>query len=148
MLDATELARRLVVAMDTHKPPITSVKAADECKVTPQAVNGWRKNGRIAKRHLTRLADLTGRPLSYFLDESNVVRQERAAYLKEDERQLVEKYRAASPRWRIALQHLAALRSDQQEEVSEGTMVLLAKAAADPVPDERVEKAFGSAPRK
>ena len=63
-----------------------------------------------------------------------------------DELELLRKYRAASPRWRMALQHLASLRSDQQEEVSEGTMVLLAKAAAEPAKDERVAKSYGKAP--
>jgi transcriptional regulator with XRE-family HTH domain len=63
-----------------------------------------------------------------------------------DELELLRKYRAASPRWRMALQHLASLRSDQQEEVSEGTLVLLAKAAAEPVNDERVERSYGKAP--
>lgn len=60
--------------------------------------------------------------------------------LAPDERDLVMKYRAASARWRIALQHLAALKSESQDEVSEGTMVLLAKAAATPVEDERLGK--------
>lgn len=66
--------------------------------------------------------------------------------LAQDEKDLISKYRAASPRWRMALQHLSALRSDQQEEVSEGTMVLLAKAAAEPAKDERVVETFGTAP--
>lgn len=55
--------------------------------------------------------------------------------LTADEFDLITKYRAASPRWRMALLHLAALRSEAQDEVSEGTMVLLAKAAAEAVPD-------------
>lgn len=61
-----------------------------------------------------------------------------ADHLTDDEKQLLKKYREASPRWRMALQHLAALRSDAQDEVSEGTMVLLAKVAADAVPDEKL----------
>lgn len=69
-----------------------------------------------------------------------------AGDLSSDELELVRKYRAATPRWRMALQHLAALRADQQEEVSEGTMVLLAKASAEPAKDERVEHSFGRAP--
>lgn len=77
-----------------------------------------------------------------------MAQQDRAAYLTRDELELIERYRAASPRWKMALLHLAGLRSDQQNEVSEGTMVLLAKAAAEPVPDERVEKSFGKVPGK
>lgn len=56
----------------------------------------------------------------------------------QDEREILAKYRAASPRWRIALQHLAGLNPQAQEEVSEGTMVLLAKVSAEAVPDARL----------
>lgn len=66
--------------------------------------------------------------------------------LATDERELLRKYRQATARWRMALQHLAALRADQQNEVSEGTMVLLAKAAAEPAKDERVAEHYGTAP--
>src|SRR4051812_27819965 len=67
MLDAKELARRLRVAMDAAQPPVSSAKVAAECDVTPQAVNGWRKNGRIHKKHIPAVAKLTGRPPIYFL---------------------------------------------------------------------------------
>lgn len=134
--------------MDDHKPPVRSSAVATECKVTPQAVNGWRETGRVAKRHLTVLARMTNRPLSYFLEESNLARQGEATYLLEDEIEMLKKYRAATPRWRMALQHLAALRADQQEEVSEGTMILLAKAAADPALNSRVEETYGLPPRR
>lgn len=67
MLDAVELAGRLRRAMDQHEPPITGAELADACKVTPQAISGWRKNGRIAKKHLQRIAAITNKPLEYFL---------------------------------------------------------------------------------
>lgn len=148
MLDALELARRLRVAMDNHKPKVTSAEVAKVCKVTPQAVHGWRKTGRIAKRYLVIISKVTEKPLNYFLDEVAQARQETPAYLTDDERELLEKYRAATPRWQMALQHLASLRADKQEEVSHGTMVLLAKAAAEPASDKRVEDAYGPAPKR
>lgn len=69
MLDSGELARRLREAMDKAAPPVTSAALARACKVTPQAVNGWRKTGRMAKRHLKIAAGLTKRSLEYFLGE-------------------------------------------------------------------------------
>lgn len=63
MLDAKELARRLVRAMDDATPLVTSADLARACGVTPQAVNGWRKDGRIAKRHLGKIKTLTGRDI-------------------------------------------------------------------------------------
>ena len=40
---------------------------ATACGVTKQAVQGWLKTGRIAKNHLPKLADITGRPLAWWL---------------------------------------------------------------------------------
>lgn len=53
--------------MEGAKPPLTGNEVARACGVTPQAVSGWKKNGRVAKRHLETLAGLTGKDLSYFL---------------------------------------------------------------------------------
>jgi transcriptional regulator with XRE-family HTH domain len=67
-LSGKALAARLVEAMDTPRPKITSSALADACNVSPQAVNGWRKNGRIRKHHLPIVAKITGQPLRYFVD--------------------------------------------------------------------------------
>jgi hypothetical protein len=67
MLDGKELARLLREAMDTAKPRVSSARLAEACNVTPQAVNGWRKTGRMAKRHITTAANLTGKSIEYFL---------------------------------------------------------------------------------
>ncbi len=69
MLDAKELAKRLRAAMDNHNPRILSVELASRCGVTPQAVNGWRNTGRIAKGHLFTICQVTGQPLEFFLEE-------------------------------------------------------------------------------
>lgn len=37
------------------------------CGVTKQAVQGWIKTGRIAKNHLPKLAEISGRPLTWWL---------------------------------------------------------------------------------
>jgi hypothetical protein len=77
-LDADELAKRLVAAMDGASPKVTSAAVALACNVTPQAVNGWRKNGRVHKKHLVAIASLTGRPLEYFVDPAYDATSDRA----------------------------------------------------------------------
>lgn len=72
MLDATELARRLRKAMDEAEPPITGAALAAACGVTPQAVSGWRSDGRFAKRHLLTISDITKQPIDYYVrDQTN-----------------------------------------------------------------------------
>ena len=70
MLDAKELGRRLTKAMDEADPPVTGAALASECGVTPQAVSGWRKTGRLGKRHLPTIIRLTGKSAEYFLSET------------------------------------------------------------------------------
>lgn len=68
MLDAPELAKRLRAAMDQREPKLQSIYLAEQCGVTKQAVHGWRKHGRIAKRHLQAIARITEKPLEFFLE--------------------------------------------------------------------------------
>ena len=68
VLDAKELGRRITKAMDEAK--VSGAALASACKVTPQAVSGWRRTGRIGKRHLTTLSLLTGRPVEYFVADT------------------------------------------------------------------------------
>lgn len=67
MLDAATLALRIRDALDKHEPPIKPADVAKAFSVTPQAVNGWLKHGRIGKGRLLQLAQMTGKPASYFL---------------------------------------------------------------------------------
>lgn len=53
--------------MDNTDPKLTGVNVAKALGVTPQAVSGWRRDGRVHKKHLMALADLTGRDPTYFL---------------------------------------------------------------------------------
>lgn len=71
MLNAKKLAERIRQAMDSSTPPISGGEVAKACGVTPQAVSGWRRNGRVHKRHLQKLAELTGRDTGYFLSSEN-----------------------------------------------------------------------------
>ena len=86
MLDSETLAKRIRDAMDNHKPNrITASKLATAFGVTPQAINGWRKTGRIGKGRLLKLARITGKPASYFLgDEIDESLEAQAFKLAED----------------------------------------------------------------
>jgi transcriptional regulator with XRE-family HTH domain len=68
MLDSKEIGRRIKLAMDEVN--LTGADLAEACKVTPQAVSGWRSTGRVGKRHLTTISRLTGKAMEYFLSET------------------------------------------------------------------------------
>lgn len=69
------------------------IEIAKACEVTKQAIPGWRSTGRIAKKHLPALAELSGRPLDWWVagdpqagEESFEVREtEGSPYLKDDQ---------------------------------------------------------------
>jgi transcriptional regulator with XRE-family HTH domain len=65
MLDSDEMAKRLRIAI--KDAGITGSELARACGVKPQAVSGWKKNGRIAKGHLETVARMTKKSLEYFL---------------------------------------------------------------------------------
>jgi phage repressor protein C with HTH and peptisase S24 domain len=67
MLDAPTMKRRLNDAFVAI--PLRNIDVATACGVTPQAVGGWRRTGRIDKKHLETLAKLTHRPLTYWLGD-------------------------------------------------------------------------------
>lgn len=69
MLDSLKLAKKIRDAMDLKNPPVAGSALAKECGVTPQAVYGWRTNGRVAKKHLQTIARLTGKAVEYFLSD-------------------------------------------------------------------------------
>ena len=83
MLDAKELAKRIRSAMDGHNPSIRQIDLALKCDVSPQAVHSWRTTGRVAKRHLQTIVEITGQPIEFFLeDERGESRETRKAWLR------------------------------------------------------------------
>ena len=101
-----------------------------------QLLRGNRNVGERVARHLESKLGL-GKGA---LDQPSMIGAETLA---EDERELLDRYRRASPTWKIALRYLAALKGDVQDEVSQDVNVLLSKIAAEHVPDERVAAAYG-----
>lgn len=56
--------------------------------------------------------------------------------LADDERELLQNYRAALPRWKVSIRYMALLRGDAEQDVAAESMnVVLAKITAQPVPD-------------
>ena len=138
MLDAQELRRRLIVAMDDAKPRVTSAALAAECRVTAQAVNGWRKTGRLAKRHLSAITKLTGRPLEYFLDDAAGPAATYGLKLGIEEAEAIKRLRDGDPDWRRYVLALAMVQGSEQ--------ALLLRTMRQAVPDYKVEQAYGDAP--
>lgn len=138
MLDAQELRRRLIVAMDKASPKVTSAALAEACDVTAQGVNGWRKTGRLAKRHLSTIAKLTRKPLEYFLGGEPGVGNSLGIRLQIEEAEAIKRLRDGDPDWRRYVLGLAMVEGNAQ--------VLLLNTMRQAVPDYSVEKAYGNAP--
>ncbi len=64
--EAAKLAARFNSAFP-KEGKLQDTEIAKACKVTKQAVPGWRSTGRIAKKHLPALAGLSGRPLDWWI---------------------------------------------------------------------------------
>ncbi len=50
---------------------VKSIDIAEACGVSKQAVQGWKKTGRIDKKHLPKLAKVTRLPLEWWLGEAS-----------------------------------------------------------------------------
>jgi transcriptional regulator with XRE-family HTH domain len=56
--------------------------------------------------------------------------------LRSDERELIALYRQATERWKTAIKYVAQLRGDHAQELAAESMnIVLARIAAEPVPD-------------
>lgn len=67
MLAKETLAERIRAAIaDSGR---TKAEIAGACGVTPQALTGWEKTGKVTKYNLVLLSRLTGKPIQFFLDE-------------------------------------------------------------------------------
>ncbi|WP_080951701.1 S24 family peptidase [Xanthomonas citri] len=64
MLDNPSMAAAIRTAIEDSN--LTQKGIADAFGVTEQAVSGWLRTGKVDKRKLPRLSQLTGKPLSHF----------------------------------------------------------------------------------
>ena len=69
MLDNQTMAARIKAAIEGAGH--TQVSIAHAFKITEQAVSGWIRTGKVDKRKLPKLAQLTGRPLSFFMPDAD-----------------------------------------------------------------------------
>jgi|CXWL01.1.fsa_nt_gi hypothetical protein len=119
--------------------------------ISHQRLTNWKRRG-IPAAELPAVAAALGISVEQYLKEtgqatSHVARQVTGSYLTDDERELLDLYRAATGRWKIAIKHMAKLRGDDvQDEAAESMTILLAKIAATPVDDRKVEAAYGLPP--
>ena len=135
MIDATELKRRLVLAMDNASPRVKSSELAKACDVSPQAVHGWRTKGLIDKKFLPTISRLTKQPIEYFVGASPFD-QEAALGLQADELEAITALRQAIPEWRHYVLQLA--RADRSAQA------VFLRTMLNAVPDSKVEKALGT----
>jgi transcriptional regulator with XRE-family HTH domain len=83
-------------------------QVADKFGVKPPSVYDWYEHGRIHKKHYPTLVELSGKPLSWWLDfpeENTRVAKESAAYVGED------------PRHKVLLQLFEGLPNKEQDEL-------------------------------
>lgn len=80
---AEHIGHRILRAMQEKNVGPTEVAA--HFGVKPPSVNGWTNDGRIAKRHLSKLVTYFGKPLAYWIDGTDdgtvVNEQQPPAYL-------------------------------------------------------------------
>jgi len=67
---------------------------ANACGVTKQAVQGWLRTGRIDKKHLPKLSEISGKPLSWWLDANNS-EIDRASIAKDEINEELAPYRVS-----------------------------------------------------
>lgn len=130
--------------------PGQAAKFARDIGLSHQRLTNWRRRG-VPAAELPSITAALGMTVEQYLTEAGrpptELRQSSSFYLTDDERELLELYRRASGRWKVAIKHMAKLRGDAaQDEASESLMVVLAKISAEPVPDGRVEDAYGLPP--
>jgi transcriptional regulator with XRE-family HTH domain len=119
--DAKELAKLLNEAMGNDRG--VNAKVAKACGVSIQAVGQWRKNGRVAKKHLPTIAGLLGKPLAYFFPNAGKQSPPHASEgvtttqpQQEMEQRLLMYFRALDPeRKQAMLQNANAIYQEQYQ---------------------------------
>lgn len=114
------LAAKLQFVLNEGK--VTAAQIARACGVTDQAINGWRKTGRIAKHHMVTLAEVTGKDLDWWMSGLAPPAS-----------------RAVKASWDVETVEFANLFSRLSAE-ERGKLRALLLIARNGIPDERVEQ--------
>lgn len=72
MLHQADLSLALKIDRAIADSRLSSKRIAELCGVSPQAVNGWKRTGRISKESLAVLVQVVGQPLEHFMCGSAV----------------------------------------------------------------------------
>ena len=105
--DAKELAKLLNEAIGTNRG--VNARLAEACGVSIQAVGQWRKTGRVAKKHLSTIADVLGKPITYFFPSEGKQKVPHAAeglpqtQQQDMEQRLLMYFRALAPEFKQAM---------------------------------------------
>lgn len=136
--DGEKLGERLRLLIEAS--PYNAREIARACKITPEAVYGWFKTGRIAKKHLPIVAEMVGTSIEGLLGDGAPKGKARSGELE----------------WSFAAQKLAALfdhlPADERKLAWPWLVHMIAHSPGlvksflpYPVDNERVESAFGKA---
>jgi transcriptional regulator with XRE-family HTH domain len=85
MTESLKLAEKLRNAMAANE--VTPTQLAKEFGVKPPSVYDWMQFGRVAKKHIPKLAEYFGKPVGYWLGD------EEEELLDDHERQLIALFR-------------------------------------------------------
>lgn len=67
---SSQLAQKLTQVMQEQR--LSGSAIAAHCNVSKQAVYGWKMTGRMDKKYLPALAELTGKPLEWWLESGSL----------------------------------------------------------------------------
>ena len=121
---------------------------ARDLNVSTQRVTNWRKRG-IPAGVLPQVASTLKMTIDEYLTQAGMGSGLPAREaLTPDEKQMLDAYRSALPRWKATLKHMVNVRPERQDEVAEAPLILISKIAAAPVSDARVAESYGRVPSK
>lgn len=103
----------------------------------------WKRRG-VPQGMQTKVARAIGLSTDAYL--AQIGRPTGAAVLQPDEREILDAYRGASPRWRLAIRFLVTVDTEFQDEVSASINNLVAKMSKKPATNKRVEDTYGLPP--
>lgn len=107
MLDKEEMARRVRFAFK-NVPRGAAARIAVELDITPQAVSGWQRTGKVDKANIPTLARHTGRRVEYFLDST-----------VQDDDSATQPSPANDPEWADVLAYKQAIGLGNEREAEE-----------------------------
>ena len=136
MLTTSErMAQKLAEAIAGAK--LRQSDVAQACGVTKQAVQGWLKTGRIDKKHLATLAQLTNHPLTWWFDTSDPTHAPNGVEQASQPPRVLATERstsssASNPTIQSAIRTLVVAFANQDEGIRQAAAVIASEAIRRP----------------